>query len=77
MAEFYLYRPPKYVLDYINSEQEKNVIVQFIDDTTSMYAVTGALTKQTVNEWGKAPKSVVITATANDENVTSIAQGAF
>ena len=79
MAEFYLYRPPKYVLDYIfgHEEEEKNVIVQFTDGTTSSYAVAGALERETVQSWPKIPKKVIVRDTVSSEGTTSIGASAF
>jgi len=77
MAEFYLYRPPPYVLDYIYGQREKNVIVQFTDDSVSSYAVPGVLTQATVSQWPKTPKSIIINDISDDDGTTSIDTRAF
>lgn len=77
MAEFYLYRPPSYVLDYIYGQREKNVIVQFTDDSVSLYAVLGALTQDTVSRWPKTPKSIIINDVLSGDGTTSIEDRAF
>ena len=77
MAEFYLYRPPPYVLNYIYGDREKNVIVQFTDDSVSSYAVIGAFTKDIVQHWPKTPKSIIINDVLSGNGTTSIEDRAF